>query len=83
MKIPYINKSTAPRQISTITFLLVSMTVVNAQVSDTTSIDKTENRVVKSKNTLSPKSLILPGALITYGFATLASNGLKNVNQEI
>ena len=29
------------------------------------------------------KSLILPGAMITYGFVTLGNNGLKNINVEL
>jgi membrane-associated phospholipid phosphatase len=59
------------------------MNVVNAQFTDTARNDKSGFRISTSTKTLAPKSLILPGALITYGFATLASNGLKNVNQQI
>ena len=29
------------------------------------------------------KSLLIPGAMITYGFITLGNNGLKNINTEI
>ena len=35
-----------------------------------------------NKKTISVKSLIVPGAMITYGFISIGNNNLKNVNKE-
>lgn len=38
---------------------------------------------VKTKNFLSAKSILAPGALILYGFGSLQVEGLKNINVEV
>jgi hypothetical protein len=49
--------------------------------SDTlTRIINLDNPV--NKKTIPVKSLILPGAMITYGFISIGNNNLKNVNKE-
>jgi hypothetical protein len=41
-----------------------------------------ENTMTDKKNKFSLKSLLIPGAMITYGFTTLGSNNLKKINHE-
>ncbi len=41
-----------------------------------------KNRPVYTKH-FTPESLLIPGAMIAYGFASLGNNGLRNVNHEL
>src|SRR5215470_214391 len=79
----------ATAAISTVilSFLLSSSLNISAQRTD--SVDQSIQKPVHirpqpaSKNYLSPKSIVIPGTFVVYGFSTLESGALKKINRGI
>ena len=69
-----------------VSFLSVKAQYYNSTLQGSIQAD-TLTRIINSdrpenKKTISVKSLIVPGAMITYGFISIGNNNLKNVNKE-
>jgi hypothetical protein len=55
---------------------------IHVSIQPDTLIKSMKTERFENKNKVSVKSLIIPGAMITYGFISIGNNNLKNVNKE-
>lgn len=76
-----------------LTFMLlisILQTVVSQVISDTTNTGNSAvtaasnwSKTADYKNKFPTRALIMPGIMVAYGFATIKSDGLKHLNEEI